>query len=85
MIAIDQSRDGSEQVVYLSHDDGEGHGYIMGNSVEDFVDRYSLIGCLGYEDWQWLPFVADAVSGIDPHCSNAVSWRQWFKLNIDAG
>lgn len=29
-VAIDIGSDDAEPVVYLSHDDGEGHGYILG-------------------------------------------------------
>ncbi len=41
----------SNPVVYLSHDDGEGHGYRLGNDFIDFVERWSMVGCTGPEDW----------------------------------
>ena len=84
MVAIDLNEKDHQPVVYLSHDDGEGHGYMLGNDAEDFIDRFLRIGCPGLEDWQWLPFVADSESGIIPACDNAVQWRQWFKLNTQA-
>ncbi|MGD8454958.1 MAG: SMI1/KNR4 family protein [Anaerolineales bacterium] len=70
-------------VIYLSHDDGRGHGYQLGRNFEDFIDRIAQIGCPGYEDWHWLSFTSDQDSMIDPHCRNARDWRQWFGLIID--
>ena len=65
------------RVVYLSHDDGEGHGYVMANSFSDLMKRWIPLGCPGPEDWQWIPFVSGEKSGILPDCENA---KQWLKL-----
>jgi hypothetical protein len=79
MVAIDLA---DEAVVYLSHDDGEGHGYRLGADFEDYLDRLSRLGCVGAEDWQWLPFVDGPGSFLLPHGQNAVLWRQWFGLEL---
>jgi hypothetical protein len=68
-------------LVYLSHDDGQGHGYILGNNFEDAVSRWIPLGFVGAEDWQWMPFVTSAGSGIDPTCANARRWRDWFGID----
>ena len=65
------------RVVYLSHDDGQGHGFIMASSFSDLLERWAPLGCPGPEDWQWLPFVSDAVSGILPDSENA---KQWLRI-----
>jgi hypothetical protein len=39
--------DGHGRVVYLSHDDGQGHGYLLGRDVVDFLDRWTAIGYPG--------------------------------------
>lgn len=83
-VAIDVAQKSTQPVLYLSHDDGEGHGYKLGHDAEDFIDRFLRVGCPGPEDWQWLPFVSDAASGILPDCDNAVKWRQWFSLQTNA-
>ena len=70
-------------VVYLSHDDGEGHGYRLGNDFIDFMERWSLLGCPGNEDWQMMPFLPDATSGLDVYGENARMWREWFGLDFD--
>lgn len=70
-------------VVYLSHEDTQGHGYWLGSSFEDYVERSSRIGCPGYEDDQWWAFTTGRESLIDPTCKNAVDWRQWFGLEIE--
>ena len=69
-------------MVYLSHDDGEGHGFRLGDNFADFIDRWTLLGCPGAEDWQMLPFIHSSTSGIDPWCENARRWRQCSGLEI---
>ncbi|MCH9655969.1 MAG: SMI1/KNR4 family protein [Planctomycetes bacterium] len=66
--------DSEGQIIYLSHDDGEGHGYSMAPSFPDLLKRWLPLGCPGPEDWQWLPFVANSISGIDPKCETAQAW-----------
>ena len=68
--------DSSGRVVYLSHDDGEGHGYIMASSFSDLMRRWVPLGCPGPEDWQWMPFVSGRDSGIIPDCDTAREWLQ---------
>lgn len=79
MHAIDLSRSDGP-VVYLSHDDGEGHGYTMGKNFEDYLERMIALGAPGPEDWLLVPFVESATSGIDPDGSNGMLWRKWFGL-----
>jgi hypothetical protein len=69
-------------IVYLSHDDGQGHGYLLGNDFIDFMDKWTNIGCPGPEDWQMLPFIDSPTSGIHPECSNAALWREILKLEF---
>jgi len=70
-------------VVYLSHDDGEAHGYVLGSNFVDFMERWSLLGCPGNEDWQMMPFLPDATSGLDAYGENARKWREWFGLDFE--
>jgi SMI1 / KNR4 family (SUKH-1) len=67
-------------VVYLSHDDGQGHGYLLGPTFFDAIDRLTIVGCAGAEDWQWLPFTSSPTSGLEPDGDNARKWRDWFGL-----
>jgi hypothetical protein len=69
-------------VIYLSHDDGEGHGYVLGNDFKDFIDKWTLIGCPGSEDWQMIPFVDTNTSGINPNSENAIKWRKLIGLDF---
>ena len=71
-------------VVYLSHNDGEGHDYRLGDNFIDFMERWSLLGCPGNEDWQMMPFLPNATSGLDAYGENARKWREWFGLDFEA-
>lgn len=75
---VSVARDG--RVVYLSHDGGAGHGCTLGADVFDFLDRWTLLGCPGPEDWQWLPFTSGPDSGLEPDGPNGLAWRQWIGL-----
>jgi hypothetical protein len=66
--------DSEGRVIYLSHDDGKAHGYVMASSFPDLLGRWVPLGCPGPEDWQWLPFVTSAISGIIPESDNAKHW-----------
>ncbi len=79
-ISIDLSPDTYGKIIYLSHDDGEGHGYVMANSFSELLANWTQLGCVGGEDWQWLPFCENKTSGIDPNCSKALVWRQTIEL-----
>lgn len=72
LLALDH--DGA--VVYLSHDDGEGHGLVLGRDFRDYVDRATQLGFPGPEDWQWLPF--HGAEGLAPDSPSALRWREWL-------
>lgn len=76
-ISIDLSPENYGKIVYLSHDDGEGHGYEMADSFSALLRSWTKLGCVGGEDWQWLPFCTSRTSGIDPDCDNA---QLWYKI-----
>jgi hypothetical protein len=70
-IAFDPEHAQDVPIIYLSHDGGEGHGCRLGNNFVDFIERHTLLGCPGYEDWQMMPFLPDATSGLDAYGENA--------------
>jgi cell wall assembly regulator SMI1 len=74
-LAIDLDPNRYEQIVYLSHDDGEGHGYVLAENFYQLLVRWVPLACTGGEDWQWLPFTTAKTSFLDPHCTNARAWR----------
>ncbi len=80
-LGIDLDDKNYGKIVYLSHDDGEGHGYIMANSFEELLSNWSKIGFVGAEDSQWLPFVKNESSGILPDSENAIIWKKLINLN----
>lgn len=83
VIAFDMKGDEENMpVVYLSHDDGEGHGYILGKDFDSYFEQLLLVGACGNEYWQMLPFCADAQSGIISDCDNAKEYRRIIGLKI---
>lgn len=81
-LAIDLSPTNYERIVYLSHDDGGGHGHVLADDFADLLRRWVPLACAGAEDWQWLPFTNDQDSRIDPTCENAKAWRGLLGLPV---
>jgi len=81
-LALDLDEDAHGRVVYLSHDDGEGHGRTMAASFEELLIRWIPLACPGAEDWQWLPFYAGSSVGIDPSSAIAREWTALLHPNI---
>jgi hypothetical protein len=79
-LALELNHDSESPVVYLSHDDGDGHGRAMAPSFEELLSRWIPLACPGAEDWQWLPFCTDA--GIDPSSAPAREWTALVHLEV---
>lgn len=83
VIALDvKESETNPPVVYLSHDDGEGHGYILGKDFNTYFEQLLLVGACGNEYWQMLPFCLDEKSGIVSNCENAKEYRRIIGLQI---
>lgn len=74
LLAIDLNKATYGNVVYLSHDGSDLHGYVLANSFLEFLEEYSKLGCVGAEDWQWEVFTNDNTTPIDSKCENAKLW-----------
>jgi hypothetical protein len=72
-----------ENVIYLSHDDGQGHGFVLGHDFVDFVDRWSRLGCPGPEDREWLQFCRSPKGGLEPDGDTGRAWHETFGLTGD--
>lgn len=82
-LAVDLGPEHPGEIVYLSHDDGDGHGYVLAESLCDLVDRWAPLACPGPEDWQWLGFVPWDERLIDPACPYAKAWMTHLGLPTD--
>ncbi len=78
-LTLDLGGGSDPSVVYLSHEGDVSLGMRLGRDFIDFVDRWSLLGCVGPEDWQLENFVAPT-GGLDPDSENGRLWRRWFGL-----
>ena len=81
-LAFDMNNSEDAPIVYISHDDGEGHGYKMANTFVEFIDNWSKLAFVGCEDWQWLPFTTSPESGIMAEGEAAKRFRDWLGLDI---
>lgn len=81
-LAFDMKNNTDAQIIYLSHDDGEGHGFKIANNFIEFIENWSRIGFVGCEDWQWVPFTTNSISGINPNGEAAKRFRSWLRLEI---
>ena len=80
MIAFDLSDPKEDKrVVYLSHDGGDGHGVVLGESFEAYFSNLLLIGACGNEDWQMMPFI-DKTKGLCATSKNAETYRNLIGL-----
>jgi hypothetical protein len=79
-INLDPASQGS--VVYLSHDDGQGHGHVLAPSFAALLETWVPLGCPGAEDWQWMPFTNNLTGPINPASAYATQWRE--QLQIEA-
>lgn len=78
IIAIDRNPLHEGEEVYLSHEDGAGHGLVLAPSFAEFVERVAgLAGC--GEDWYWLPFFQPGY-GLDATGGNANAWRDQLQI-----
>jgi len=65
-------------VVYLSRNNTQGHGYLLGKNFIDFMDRWTAIGCPGPALSQIKPFVTSPTDGLDPNGTFAKKWINWI-------
>ncbi|MFD1030797.1 SMI1/KNR4 family protein [Metaplanococcus flavidus] len=80
-LAFDMAKGDDAPIVYLSHDDGEGHGYVMANNFLELIENWSKIAFVGNIDDDWLPFTTSPESGIIGDGEVAKRFRSWMGLN----
>lgn len=79
-LAIDLKDPSREPVIYLSHDDGDGHGVELAENFKEFLFVTSRLGCVGGEDWQLLPFIEKDKPYINADSPNAKRLREAMRI-----
>lgn len=74
LLAIDLEKESYGNIVYLSHDGDEMHGYVMAHSFIELLEEWTKLGCVGGECWQWEAFTNNKTGPIDSECANAKLW-----------
>lgn len=77
-IVIDVASPDGDAVVYSDHEGDEAHGYKLGETFADYVDRLTQLACVGPEYWQWMPFTDGRDSRLLVDCEAAEIWRNWM-------
>lgn len=79
MIGFDTTKSNTNcPIVYLSHDDGELHGHKLANNFIEFITRWTAIGCVGTEDWQFKPFYDFDKMEITKTDAVIKRWKIWL-------
>ena len=65
-----------DRVKYLSHDDPDAMGVVLGPDFDAFMDAWSRLGCVGPEIWQLRPFLGP--EGLDPESVNGRTFQKWL-------
>jgi cell wall assembly regulator SMI1 len=78
MLGIDVADKRDQPVIYLSHEGGSSHGFRLGQSFEDYIDRLTALAFVGSEDWQLEVFLTDAKSGLKTKGKPYDVWRRWL-------
>ena len=81
-LAFDLNHSDDSSIIYLSHDDGEGHGYTLANSFVELLENWSRIAFVGEEDFQWLLFTESLDSRLVPDGEAAKRFRDMLRLTI---
>lgn len=66
-------------VVYLSHDGDEFHGQILGENFIDFINKWTQLGCIGTECWQFEPFYDFAKKTLLADKEKLNRWKLWLE------
>ncbi|RRD95218.1 SMI1/KNR4 family protein [Clostridiales bacterium COT073_COT-073] len=74
LIAIDLEKESYGDIVYLSHDGDEMHGYVLAHSFTELLEEWTKLGCVGGECWQFEAFTNRHETPIDSTCANAKLW-----------
>ena len=82
-LGFDASAEPDGSVIFLSHEASEIHGWRLGDNFIAFIERQSLLGCPGYDDTNFRPFLDDPRSGLNINGENARKWREWFGLDFE--
>ncbi|CAN0509108.1 unnamed protein product, partial [Discosporangium mesarthrocarpum] len=67
--------DSQGQVVYLSHEDGDGHGVVLASTFTKFMTEWLRLGCPGPEDDDLLAFQSSPGGPIDSRSGAGTAWR----------
>ncbi|MBO9199537.1 MULTISPECIES: SMI1/KNR4 family protein [Niastella] len=79
VIAFDTSESTIESpIIYLSHDGSDFHGKRLAKNFIDFITKWSNLGCVGTEDWQFEPFYDHEKMELMDAGPQVDRWKDWL-------
>lgn len=57
LVVADPARNPSDAVMYLNHESGDFNFVILSDRLEDFLNSWIQLGCIGPEWWELAPFL----------------------------
>jgi hypothetical protein len=79
IIAFDTSKSlTNSPVIYLSHDGSNFHGHRLGENFIDFITKWSNLGCVGTEDWQFEAFYNYEKMELLTDDPKIDRWKSWL-------
>lgn len=79
VIAFADKTEKGNPVIYLSHEGDDFHGQILGDNFVDFIDKWTQLGCVGTEDWQFEPFYSYEKKELLIDDSKLMAWIEWLE------
>jgi len=78
MLMLELSGNGDNApVLYVDHEQGD-PAQVLAPDFVSFMDRWTLLGCIGPENWEMEPYLGEG--GLDPENHTSLAWRRWCGL-----
>lgn len=79
VIAFGDKTEKGNEVVYLSHEGDNFHGGVLGDNFIDFIDKWTQLGCIGTEAWQFDPFYNYETKKLLSDLTVLEKWKKWLE------
>jgi hypothetical protein len=79
VIAFGEKATTGNPVIYLSHDGSDFHGHKLGDNFVDFITKWTKLGCIGTEEWQFEVFYDYERMELKTEGQTFENWIKWLQ------